>query len=258
MTPKPALESTATAPAPTDTPNPSGGLIVARVPPPAGMQCSASITKIASALATAQGEIAPASKSAQNPHFGSNYADLASVMDACRAALAKAQVAVVGTIEQVAAGSSVLRTTLIHSSGEWISSLCPLVVEGRGGMQGLGSAITYARRYALAALVGIVADEDDDGHAATGKAAAARAPVIPMPRQPRATPLPPLPTPTPLASPEQVARINELVELLGPEKLDPAAMLKHYAVSGIALLNAVQAGAVIATGEKRLAQQAAA
>src|SRR5690606_13851005 len=57
-----------------------------------------------------------------------------------------------------------IRTVLGHSSGQWISSTFRLIV-GKNDMQGLGSAITYARRYAISALVGVVDTEDDDGNA---------------------------------------------------------------------------------------------
>lgn len=122
------------------------------------------IGKLAAALAKAQGEIRGAKKDAENPFFKSNYADLASVWEACRDALSKNELAVVQTTE-LHEGSILLRTTLLHSSGESISGVLPVLVGEKATSQQLGSAITYNRRYALAAMVG-VAPEDDDGNAA--------------------------------------------------------------------------------------------
>ena len=118
---------------------------------------------IASALAAAQAEMGPALKSAENPHFRSKYADLASVMDACLPALNRHGIAVIQPLLENEFGRSVV-TRFIHSSGETLECPIPLIV-GKDDMQGLGSAITYARRYGLMSLAGI-APEDDDGNAA--------------------------------------------------------------------------------------------
>jgi hypothetical protein len=118
---------------------------------------------IASALAAAQAEMGPALKSAENPHFRSKYADLASVMDACLPALNRHGIAVIQPFSESEFGRSVI-TRFIHSSGETLECPIPLIV-GKNDMQGLGSAITYARRYGLMSLAGI-APEDDDGNAA--------------------------------------------------------------------------------------------
>ena len=130
------------------------------------MRRSESIAKIAEALAKAQGAIKGASKDSRNPHFGNKYADLSSVWDACREALTANGIAVVQA--PAAEGQKVTVTTLLsHVSGEWMESdLC--VSAQQATAQGVGSAITYARRYALAAMAG-VAPEDDDGEAASGR-----------------------------------------------------------------------------------------
>jgi len=116
------------------------------------------------ALSKAQGMIKGAAKDSENPHFKSKYADLASVWEACREALAKNEIAVV---QPVTGGPETITisTMLIHSSGE---SLCSsfTIRPGKADAQGLGSAITYGRRYGLAAMVG-VAPEEDDGTAAS-------------------------------------------------------------------------------------------
>ena len=125
---------------------------------------SDSIAALAAALAKAQGEIEGASKDKTNPHFKSAYADLASVWGACRAPLSKNTLAVLQP--SFTDGPRVTVTTiLVHSSGEFIESDLTMVA-GQNTPQGIGSCITYARRYALSALVG-VAPEDDDGNAAS-------------------------------------------------------------------------------------------
>jgi len=120
--------------------------------------------EFAAALLKAQGKIEAARKDSRNPHFKSTYADLSSVWDACRAALQDAGISVFQGGDRIG-DEWVMRTTLLHTSGEYQTSYVPLL-NGKGDMQGLGSAMTYARRYGLAAAVG-VCPEDDDGNAAS-------------------------------------------------------------------------------------------
>jgi hypothetical protein len=127
---------------------------------------STEIKDLAAALAKAQAEIKPALKDADNPFFKSKYADLASVQAACMPHLTKNGLSVVQAI-QLIGDNTVLVTTLMHSSGQWLKSVSP-VKPTKNDPQGLGSALTYMRRYSLAALVG-VAQEDDDGNAATAQ-----------------------------------------------------------------------------------------
>lgn len=124
------------------------------------------VAKLAAALAKAQGEIKPALKDSSNPAFkGTKYADLTAVWDACREALKTNGIAVVQAPNFD--GQEVwLETTLLHSSGEHITGRYPLRPT-KSDPQGYGSALTYARRYSLAAMIGVVADDDDDGNAAT-------------------------------------------------------------------------------------------
>lgn len=129
------------------------------------MNKSESIKELATALSKAQSEIKSAAKDAENPHFKAAYATLASVWDACRAPLTKNNLSVVQTLHSTPEGKIRCDTTLLHTSGEFISSSMP-VLSQRQDMQGLGSAITYARRYALSALVGVAPDDDDDGNGA--------------------------------------------------------------------------------------------
>lgn len=127
---------------------------------------SESIAALAAALSKAQADITGALKDSSNPFFKSKYADLASCWDACRKQLAANGLAVIQTTNTTDAGV-VLVTTLAHSSGEWIRGVLPVVTKD-SGPQAQGSGITYARRYALAAIVGL-AQIDDDAEAAQAR-----------------------------------------------------------------------------------------
>lgn len=130
------------------------------------MTTSEQINEIAAALAKAQGVMKNAPLNKVNPHFKSKFADLASVRDAVLPALTANGIAVVQTLEldDTIAGQCFVDTRLLHVSGQWIESSCP--IPNGGDMQKMGSAITYARRYSLSAICGIAADEDDDANAA--------------------------------------------------------------------------------------------
>lgn len=140
------------------------------------MPKSETLGKLAEALAKAQSEIQHAHKDKDNPFFKSSYADLASVWDACREPLSKNGLSVVQALEMTEK-HLILNSTLMHISGEWISSLVP-IVPVKPDPQGYGSAITYMRRFTLAALVGVAPsekptpdslDDDDDGESAMGR-----------------------------------------------------------------------------------------
>lgn len=139
---------------------------------PATATRSSSIAALAAALAKAQGEMEAATKANINPHFKSRYADLASVWDACRGPLSKHGLAVLQPVS--ADGARVTVTTiLVHSSGEWLSEALTMTA-AQNTPQGVGSTITYGRRYGLSSMVGIAPD-DDDGNAASGRPQAAQA-----------------------------------------------------------------------------------
>jgi hypothetical protein len=133
------------------------------------MTTSEQINELAAALAKAQGEITPAEFDASNPHFRSKYASLASITAAVKAPLAKNGLAVVQGAS-AGEGSVTVTTRIIHASGQFIGSELTLPVGERATPQAVGSAITYGRRYGMAALVGVVAEEDDDGNNATANA----------------------------------------------------------------------------------------
>lgn len=136
-------------------------------PATGAFKTSPSIGAIAAALAKAQIAIEGASKDKTNPAFRSKYADLSSVQEACRDALATNNIAVIQSPGDGEAGRVTLTTLLAHASGEWICGAVSAPVS-KNDAQAVGSAITYLRRYSLAAMVG-VAPEDDDGNAASGR-----------------------------------------------------------------------------------------
>lgn len=125
---------------------------------------SPTLNELFAALAKAQGQISNAKKDKKNPFFKSSYADLSSVWEACREPLSTNGLSVIQTVEGTKE-SMFLNTWLGHSSGQWIKSKLPMLLQ-KFDPQSQGSAITYARRYALSAMIGICADEDDDGEKA--------------------------------------------------------------------------------------------
>lgn len=127
---------------------------------------SDAINELAAALSKAQGEITHATRDSTNPYFNSRYADLASVWEACRGPLSRNGLAIIQS-PSFNVGHVTVETTILHSSGQWQSSELTMVPV-KSDPQGIGSAITYIRRYSLAAVVG-VAPDDDDGNAASGK-----------------------------------------------------------------------------------------
>ena len=130
------------------------------------MNRSESINELAAALSKAQGEIEGAVKDKNNPAFRSKYADLGAVWDAVRGPLAKNGLSIIQSPSRTETGVEV-ETTLMHSSGQWMSSSLAIPAFKQDA-HGIGSATTYARRFALSAFCG-VAPVDDDGNAATGR-----------------------------------------------------------------------------------------
>jgi len=127
---------------------------------------SDNINELAAALSKAQSSLIAAKKDSKNPFFGSKYASLEAVWDSCRDTLGKNNLSICQTMAYHD-GESFLCTTLLHSSGQFLQGeqrLNPV----KNDPQGMGSSISYARRYGLSAILGIVADEDDDGNAASG------------------------------------------------------------------------------------------
>lgn len=139
------------------------------------MEMSAEIGEIAKALPKAQAAMGDVFKNANNPAFRSKYADLAAVIEAVLPALNKAGISLLQPVSFD--GTSVMvGTMLLHESGQWVRCTLGLPISKRDA-HGIGSAITYGKRYGLQSMSG-VAPEDDDGNAASEKGAgkAAEAP----------------------------------------------------------------------------------
>lgn len=132
------------------------------------MNKSDNISEIAKAMCLAQPKLRAAIKDSANPFFKSKYADLQNVWTACKEAIHGCGLSVVQMPTHID-GEPALETVLMHTSGQWISGTYPLSPTKKDP-QGVGAAITYARRYALAAVVGVVYDDDDDGETAHGRA----------------------------------------------------------------------------------------
>ncbi len=126
------------------------------------MKCSESINEISKAMSLAQQDMKPAQKDSVNPFFKNKYSTLNSVWESIRSPLTSNGLAVFQDVSSEEKSVSVT-TRIVHGSGQWIEfgPLCmPLF---KFDPQTMGSTITYAKRYALCAAVGVVADEDDDG-----------------------------------------------------------------------------------------------
>jgi hypothetical protein len=130
--------------------------------------CSENIQELAGAMLKVQGDLSPAIKDASNPFAKSRYATLNSVVSASRDALLKHGVWMVQYPVPVETGSLGLMTRLIHAtSGQWQAAYMVMPLS-KVDPQGYGSALTYARRYSLASLVGLIT-EDDDAETACGR-----------------------------------------------------------------------------------------
>lgn len=131
---------------------------------------SSGINELAAALAKAQGEMLVASLDSTNPYFKSKYADFATIVRASRPALTKHGLSVTQQIIVEKDGQTMLHTILMHASGQFIESRMR-ITPSKNDLQTLGSCITYLKRYAYSALVGVTAaDEDDDGERAMAPA----------------------------------------------------------------------------------------
>lgn len=136
------------------------------------MTHSPEIKELAIALCKVQAQIEPAIKNAENPAFKrgrklATYADLTAVWEACRPALTANGFSVVQYgVPCEKPNHTALATLLLHETGQWIEGVQEFPLS-KTDPQGVGSATTYARRYGLAAMIGVIADEDDDGNKAS-------------------------------------------------------------------------------------------
>lgn len=173
---------------------------------------SPTVDQLAAALASCQMALRGAVKDSVNPHLRNRYADLASVWEACREALAANGLSVVQGGVKCGDGWA-LRTTLMHASGQWVSGDVPLAIHPQKGindMQAVGVAITYARRYGLASIVGVIQEDPDGNGAGTPHGDEPRSQPKPVDK-----PLPPPPTITAATNAELEEAIAALAEWEG-------------------------------------------
>lgn len=133
---------------------------------------SETFAKISAALVKAQHLIGGAQKNAVNPHLKNKYANLESVWDAVSPALESNKLAVIQSPQPSDDGKLHLETMIIHESGEFISGTLVMPLP-KQDPQGYGSALTYARRYHLSSMLGVIQDDDDASSASKGSAALA-------------------------------------------------------------------------------------
>lgn len=126
------------------------------------MEKSENISKLCAALIVFDNEVGIIPKDSTNPFFKNAYAALPDILSAIKEPLHKAKL----TVKQFPTGEHELTTLLIHESGEFISSTYKMK-PAKDDPQGEGSRITYQRRYALGAVLGLNIDEDDDGNKAS-------------------------------------------------------------------------------------------
>ena len=173
------------------------------------MTKSEQINELAAALAKAKTSFGEIKKTAENPFYHSKYAPLDGVIAATDAALSANGLAVTQLPENEG-----LTTLLLHTSGQYISSLYP-IRPVKDDPQGLGSAITYARRYALSAILGVASEPDDDANAASGgKATAAAKPQTKPPAPPPVTTPPPAEPPVDPTAANKKAEVSQMRSLV--------------------------------------------
>lgn len=183
------------------------------------MEKSETLSKLATSLSIAQGDIDDASKNGLNPAFRSKYADLAAVRTVIREPLSVNGLSVLqfaSTVLLEGSASAVaveVRTMLLHNSGEYVSEVLRMPVMKQDS-HGVGSAITYARRYGLMGIL-CIASEDDDGNAASNVTQGGKAPA-PVVKIPEAT-LKKLKEDGMLIAKEGIAKVRSWYKALSPE-----------------------------------------
>jgi hypothetical protein len=224
------------------------------------MRRSESIKDLTLALAKAQGQIKEASKDRTNPHFGQAYATLASVWEACRQPLSQNGLAIIQTPATSEDGMMQITTLLAHSSGEWIEDILTLMPRDKTP-QSFGSAVTYGRRYALMAMVGIAPGDDDDGNAAS-MPDKARPPSRkqPAPEQKPKQDIAPAAKPEIQAPGVLAERMNDLSPNIDPKKWPKGSVAEYcqarYGTAKISAITGAQFSELMATVKKQSASDA--
>lgn len=185
------------------------------------MQHSEQVTELFTALSKALGEIESIPLNRTNPHFKSKYADLAITIEKSKPSLMKHGLMLIQAVENEGT-KYVVESMITHSSGQWLKSKVELILT-KQDMQGLGSATTYAKRYAAQSLLFVAGDEDDDGNAAAaGPGQNKTAPQSAKP--PAKTP----PTSPPGPTPAMLKRLYAIGKSMGwkPEAIRVYSMAK--------------------------------
>jgi hypothetical protein len=146
------------------------------------MLTSDMIDKIAPALLNVQTVMPALHKTAANDFYKSRYAPLDKVMEVAQSACLANGITILQDVKDADDAGFTLTTTLLHTSGQWVAGglRFPNPASERKDKegvthfgpptpQGVGSAITYARRYSLSAILGLVADDDDDAESAMNR-----------------------------------------------------------------------------------------
>lgn len=183
--------------------------------------------KICAAYVAAFAEIEAATKSATNPHFKSKYADLPAVIDAIKPHLAKHSLGFM-QCPRPSEGGVAIETILVHADGEKLSMGVLFVPANKQDAHGFGSALTYARRYALQTCFGLPT-EDDDGNAAVASN-----------RKPEQV----------VISPDKLSYLQGLIHKTGT---DVAALCKHYKVNALVEMSPDKYAAAVKVLESKVA-----
>lgn len=132
------------------------------------MKTSEDIKEITKALVAFHSEVGRITKDGTNPHLKNRYATIDQIIEEIRPVLASHGLFVMQLPSNSEAGEIQMVTRLYHVSGQWMESPSLKIKVDRNNAQGIGSAITYARRYSLTSFLGLNTGEDDDGHRASG------------------------------------------------------------------------------------------
>lgn len=178
------------------------------------MNKSESIVKLSAALCRFHGAMGKVGKDSVNPHFRNKYASLSNIIEAVTPHLN----AVGLTVVQMPTTEG-LETLLLHESGEYISSLSTIAAKDPMNPQAVGSAITYARRYAMGAVLSLNIDEDDDATAAT------------VPPKVAPKPAPAAPKTKPALTPEDKANWAKAIAALAAGTTTIEKIRAHYTLS---------------------------
>lgn len=190
---------------------------------------SEQIDKLMPAVVKAWSSIEAAVKNSTNPHLKNHYADLSSLMDAIKQPMADNGLAVFQPVSSMEGDlpGAIVETYIMHTSGQWMMSSFSMVSNDRKP-QAIGATITYARRYALGAMLGMVAEEDDDGNSGSGTTGPRQSAPRPTPQpQPKPQSAPTKTEPAAEADNDtEVARQlrNKLMELTGTDM----TVIKQY------------------------------